>query len=621
MSRRSRVSKLSGAAAVVVAVAIAAWWGVDRVRSGASATAREPAPGPSGAPAAHAGGGAAPVVHGGRSGAAPPELARDDDVTVTGKVIDAGQQHGVAGVEVVFRGATGENTTMTGRDGAYSIRVAAGAYRAFVRDDTVLSIGRPDLVRLPTLPSAETAGIPDEALMATVMARGDVDGVDLSVVRGGMVNGRVVDRAGRPVAGAVLRARGNTMRPTLATDVAESNAGGAFELRLPAGSFTLDVSHPRFAGIETAAEARLAVEPGGHLRTTITLVAGCVIAGRVVGPDGKPASDGAIEKRWGDGAADFTPAGRIDPDGRFRWVTTDEVDVTLRAWPWKAPPSPGRRFSCRDGARFEDVVFQLPERRPDIEGVLVDKAGESVAFAFVDLAPLDPGGIAQQERTDARGHWEVYSMPPGRYRVSAQAEGRGVAVATIVSPRDGVRLELGGTGRIEGTTTRLTAGSFELVGGACGEGPTMVPVPQSRRLVTVRGGRFTVDDLPACELTFGVSWRGKLTQQRMTIPSGGTAHLELDLGPPRAKTVRGVVRDGAGEPVARATVTASYQGKADAVVRTDAAGAFTVKTYSGATIRVTTPGRVGYAQVGAANVDAEQVDVVIGDDADDETEN
>jgi hypothetical protein len=620
MPRRSRVAVLSGAAAVLAAAAIAAWWSVDRVPTGATTAARESATGAPGSNAAHAGDDAAPVVHGGRPGA-PPEIARDGDVTVTGKVIDVGQQQPVAGVEVVFRGAAGENTAMTGRDGAYSIRIAAGAYRAFVRDDTVLSIGRPDLVRLPTLPSSETAGIPDEALMATVVARDDVDGVDLNVVRGGVVNGRVVDRAGRPVAGAVLRARGNSMRPTLATDVAESDTSGAFELRLPAGSFTLDVSHARFAGIETAAEARLAVEPGAHLRATITVVAGCVIAGRVVGHDGKPASDGAIERRWGDGAADFMPAGRIDPDGRFRWVTTDEVDVTLRAWPWKAPPSPGRRFSCRDGARFEDVVFQLPERRPDIEGVLVDKAGAPVAFAFVDLGPLDPGGIAQQERTDAKGHWEVYSMPPGRYRVSAQAEGRGVAVATIVSPRDGVRLELGGTGRIEGTTTRLTAGSFELIGGACGEGATMVPVPQSRRLVTVRGGRFTVDDLPACELTFGVSWRGKIAQQRLTIPSGGTAHLELDLGPPRAKTVRGVVRDGAGAAVAGATVTASYHGKADAVVRTDAAGAYTVKTYSGATVRATAPGRVGYGQVGAANVDAEQVDVVLGDDGDDETEN
>src|SRR5262249_21643748 len=140
--------------------------------------------------------------------------------------------------------------------------------------------------------------------------------------------------------------------------------------RLPAGAFSLDVSHPRFAGVASSAESRVAVLPGQHVQTTITLAAGCVISGRVVTHDGKIASDGAIEKQWGEGLHDYAPAGRIEPDGTFRWVTTDEAEITLRAWPWKAPPSVGRRFSCRDGARFEDIVFQLPDRPPDVEGVL-----------------------------------------------------------------------------------------------------------------------------------------------------------------------------------------------------------------------------------------------------------
>jgi hypothetical protein len=615
MTRRSGTGSWA-IAAIAIAVAVAAWWGVDRAR-----TATE-APGPS--PAARAVGRdpvEATAARGAPSAAARmSSTERDGDVTITGKVIDISQQQPVANVEVVFRSTAGENTTTTRRDGSYSIRIAPGSYRAFVRDDTVLSIGRPDLVRLPSLPSAETAGIPDEALMATVVAHDDIDGVDLNVVRGGVVSGRVIDRNGRPIGAAVLRARGSGLRPTLATDVAESDATGNFELRLPAGSFQLDVSHPRFAGVASVNESRLAVSPGEHVHTTITLVAGCVISGRVVGPDGKPASDGAIEKQWGEGVADYTPAGRVEPDGTFRWVTTDEVDVTLRAWPWKAPPSAARRFACRDGARFQDVVLQLPERRPDIEGVLVDKAGEPVGFAFVDLAPLDRGGIAQQERTDASGHWQVFSMPPGRYRITAQAEGRGVAISTIVSPRDGVRLELGGTGRLEGTTTRLASGSFELVVGTCVDRTGMVPLPQSRRLVTVTGGRFTVDDLPACELSFGVSWRGRLTPQHLAIPSGGTAHIELDLGTPRAKTVHGLVRDGTGKPIAGAIITSSYQGKGDTVARTDAGGAYTIKTFSGAALRARAPGRVGFAQVGAANVDAEQVDLVVVEDGDDETD-
>src|SRR5207302_7105579 len=114
-----------------------------------------------------------------------------------------------------------------------------------------------------------------------------------------------------------------------------------------------------------------------------------------------------------------------------------------------------------------DVVFRLPDNGPDIAGVLVDHAGEPVGFAFIDFAPLDRAGIAQQERTDATGHWEVYNMPPGRYRAVAHVDGRGIITQTVVSPRDGVRLELGGTGRLEGTTTRLASGSFEMLLGSC----------------------------------------------------------------------------------------------------------------------------------------------------------
>jgi hypothetical protein len=42
--------------------------------------------------------------------------------------------------------------------------------------------------------------------------------------------------------------------------------------------------------------------------------------------------------------------------------------------------------------------------------------------------------------------------------------------------------------------------------------------------------------------------------------------------------------------------------------RTDASGAYTIKTFSGAALRARASGRVSFAQVGGANVDAEQVD-------------
>ncbi|HEX2691073.1 MAG TPA: carboxypeptidase-like regulatory domain-containing protein [Kofleriaceae bacterium] len=603
MTRRSRT------ALALVAIAIAAW-GAARMCSGGAPAARNP-PG-SRRVIGHEFADAIAISRAPRAKLPAASPSDTGDVTIAGRVIDLYRQQGVGGVEVVFRSASGETSTTSHPDGSYTIRVAPGLYRAFVRDDTVLSVGRPELVRLPGPPSAEAAGVPDEALMAIVLLTRDTGDVDLSVVRGGIVSGHVIDRSGRPIAGAVLRARGG-LRPTLATDVAETDTDGSFELRLPAGGFILDASHPRFAGIASAAEARIAIEPGDHLKTTITLTAGCVISGRVVGRDGKPTGDGAIERQWGQGDLEFAPAGQIAPDGTFRWVTTDEVDLTLRAWPWKSPPAPAQRFTCRDGARWSDVVFQVSDQRPDIAGVLVDRAGAPVGRAFLDLQPLDPDGLSQQERTDEAGRWEVYRMPPGRYRITAQAEGRGIATQTVTSPSDGVRLTLGGTGRIEGTVPRLASGSFELVLGACRGDAGMVALPPSRRLVTVTGGRFAIDDVPACELSFRAIWHGLPISAHAAIPSGGTAQVVLDLGPVRAKTVHGIVRDGTGKPVAGARVTATSPGNPDTTATTDATGAYTLTAFSGATVHTDLGGRVGFAQVTSESADSEQLDLTVED--------
>jgi Carboxypeptidase regulatory-like domain len=576
-------SRLVLAALAVLALAS---WRAGTWLVGEDEAVGDPAPAPGGGNRPVERGARSPAEARGRGGAwVPPRL--DGAVTISGTVVDAATHEGVGGVEVVFRGDAGEETTTAGPDGRYRIDVPPGAYRAFVRDETVLSVGYADHVRLPGLPTADAANAPDEALMPVVAAGADADGVDLTVTRGGVVRGKVVDRSGRPIASAVLRAVSSHLRPALGTDVAETGADGAFELRLPAGTYDLDVSHARFAGIAGSPDERmLSIEPGEIRTATYTLVAGCVIAGRVVGAGGGPAGDGAIELQYGPGDSDFLPAGRIAADGTFRWATTAEDDVVLRAWPWKSPPSPPRTFACRDGARHDGIVFTLTDRGPDLDGVLVDRGGAPVPLAYIDLMSLD-GGTGQQERTDEQGRWSVFELPAGRYQVTAYAPGRGVLATTITAPQAQVRLTLGGTGRIEGRTPRLARGSFQLSFQRCHDGEVPVRLPAEQRLVTVVDHAFVVEDVPACDLRLATTWRGRMMHATAAVPAGGTAHVELAVGPPLAKVVRGTVTDEAGRPAPGATVKAWFEHDPPTSATTDAAGRYTLRTFVGANIIAT----------------------------------
>jgi hypothetical protein len=546
--------------------------------------------------------------------------APDDDgnIAVSGTVIDAQTRAPVGGVEVVYRSPLGETSVTSNVDGTYRISVVPGVYRAFVRDDHVLSVGAPDHQRLPGPPSPDAAGVPDESLIPLVTAKTDTAGVDLAVLEAGDVSGRVLDSKGRPVANVVLKANGALpWRPVLGTDIVESDAAGNYAMTLPAGDYQVDAFHPAFAGKDPNTAALVSITSGGHTQQDITLAAGCIITGKVVGADGKAAGDGAIERKWGDNDTDFGPAGQISADGTFRWVTTEEQDITIRAWPWKSPPSPARTFACKDGARFTDVAFMLPNQGPDLSGVLVDREGNPVPFAFIDLAPLD-NGINQQERTDAQGRWGVYSMPAGRYTVTGYAPERGVVATVLTAPIHDARLQLGGTGALEGTTAAIANGSFQLQLSGCDLPAGSINLPHEPQLVSITDGHFRVDGLPACNLTYSAKWQNTELDAQAEVPPDGAVAVELEVGPPHAKTVHGVVSDGSGRPIAGAAVSAyvsaTASGDTDEKIvnaTTDANGAYTLKSWSGAQLVVSGGGSWGRGTVGRTNVDDERVDITV----------
>lgn len=548
-------------------------------------------------------------------------------VPVSGTVIDRDSGKPVGDVEVVLRGEHGDVAVRTNAAGTFELAVVRGAYRAFVRDAHVMTTGLQRRQRVRDLPRPELAGAPDEQLMPVVEITEPTRGVELTVTLGALIDGVVVDRDGAPVEGVVLEAvpiqsplagrspvlgpplpRADAQRPALGTDTVISDRQGRFVLRVPAGRYELVADHAQHAGLAGLTELELAA--GARTNVRLTLARGCIITGHVVGPTGGPPHDGALEVQ-ASSVFQFGPSGAVRSDGTFRWTTIDTGIVTMRAWPWMSPPSPPQMFACRDGERYPGVVLRVGNDPPDVAGSIVDAEFGPVPFAFVDIAPLEPGVHGQQERSNASGIWHVYRLPKGRYHVSAHAAGLGVVSTTVVAPDRDVKLQLGGTGTLAGTTTGIVDGSFELTLHHCGSPTDAIELVDDARIVIVRGGRFSVERIPACTLTFSARWRDRVITRNASIEAHRTTYVELELGEAQEKTVHGTVRDRDGKPVADARVTAIIDTREAKTVRTREDGTFTLTTKAGAQLVAGTGRHVGRATVGRANVPSERVDLVL----------
>jgi hypothetical protein len=536
----------------------------------------------------------------------------DGLVRVSGAVVDAATGKPVPDVEVVFADGQSESTTQSDMAGRYSIDVHPGHYRPFVRAAGIISVGEPPRDRLPRRPSSGEVAASRLEVAPDLAVFTNLAGADLEVVRAGVIAGRVFDRDGRPIAGALVRAMpsdGQLLRPVLGTDVAETDLDGTFRLELGAASYVVEAFHDRYGATESAPTVNLVA--GDTATTDLTMVAGCVVTGRIVRADGNEPGDGAIERAWSSHDSGYYPSGTFEEDGAFRWSSRDEGDVTLRAWPWKAPPSPSRTFACRDGARFDDVVFTVPSTRADLGGTILTAGGAPAARAFIDITGMSDGTMNQQERADDQGRWDVFALPPGTYQITAYVEGEGAASAVVTSPGSGNTLRLSGRGTLVGRATGLTDGSFSLTVNTC-ETAHAVLHPRSKHMVTVQNGSYRVDGLPACAMRGEVSNHARARPFETTITAGGVTTLDLDLSPPRPKTITGTVRDEDGNAVAGANLAVLTSDLHDASsATTDASGRFSITAHGGDILIIGAPVGTAELVVSDADPDTKHVEITL----------
>ncbi len=263
--------------------------------------------------------------------------------------------------------------------------------------------------------------------------------VSLTVSDGGYATGRIVDAAGRPLAGRVrLEVFDDRGLPDFASDgvAAEAKADGTFALGpLPLGALGIGVSAPRHASrrVEAQVNARGRTVDVGD----ITLDPGLAIRGRVRDREGGAIADATVRAlrqepgEAGEAEATSGPDGRFDLGG----LRPGRHQVSASA------PGHATAFATAEaGGEPVDVVLDVGGK---VTGRVVDAEGSPVEEARVTAQADDrargPGGYHSARADEGDGRFLLPDVAPGAYDLGVQASGRGEAA------RSGVRVASGRT--------------------------------------------------------------------------------------------------------------------------------------------------------------------------------
>lgn len=263
-----------------------------------------------------------------------------------------------------------------------------------------------------------------EEVLATVMPGATNREVKLTATRGGVFSVSVAEEgSGKPLAGIQVHATASSADAT-----AKTSPEGFAHLRLPPGDYYLYASGRNLGRDQT----RASLETGETNQVKLTLRPMPKITGRVLDPEGKPASGvsiGLFPTQETDN--------QTDAQGRFTVVCDLERYGGMR----DLTPL----LIARDPARDRATVVEVEEGATNITvtlepalrltGKVTDNDGKPLPNAQVTLmffterigASLGPPVMAASD-----GGYEIGGVPPGRrYAVSASAKGYGSATLNL----------------------------------------------------------------------------------------------------------------------------------------------------------------------------------------------
>jgi hypothetical protein len=412
--------------------------------------------------------------------------------------------------------------------------------------------------------------------------------------------GRVVSRTtGLGVPGAELTfSRGGAASST------RSGPDGAFRFEPPGdGRWLLAAVTARgflpFAPEWGHSPVELEARAGKHLRgVEIHLVPATEIVGRVVDADGKPVADAAVRLLGVGGEATLVSIPdrfTSDAAGEFRFSAPQGAVVEAR----KPGYAPGRAeldllatVERRVGVTLRPTT-DAPAQPARVAGRVVAKEGGApIPGALVVAEPerfFGGAGVAIAQTTSGGdGAFDLAGLDPGRYRITARAEGRAAGAARRVEAgaRD-VVIELGIGSRVRGCVRDASGGGavapFTVL--VYGRRPSSLfrPLQRSRSFIDP-SGCWALDDLQPGPAAIVVSAPGYAPSAEVSVDVPESGEAVADATVARGGRLRGVVLDDATRaPLAGARISvegslseaaSTFPVLAEAV--SDAAGRFTL---------------------------------------------
>ncbi len=408
----------------------------------------------------------------------------------------------------------------------------------------------------PAMTIAETSG-----------RAGDLSKATIELKTGAAISGRVVDRAGKPVAGARVRPVATSSFfdvPDSKKDTVVTKADGAWSFpALPGGTFRFAATHdahgPGLSGPVTL-DGKIA-----RKEVEIKLEEGARIAGKVVRRDGTPVPSaavrvigrdawdaGSIRQVYSDDRGAFEVTGlarrKVDVLGIEEQASSEMIEVDLETKPEQL-----------------DVTITL-DVEGTIAGTVVDAKGEPMpeaqvaAIPEIDARRSDPTawrarGIAR-DTTDSAGRFELRGLPDGSYGLRAGRSGELMAMMQrrTVTAKTGdleVKLVLEDDGKVKGRVLYDDGSAPELfhVSTFYGRGTPF----------TGTDGSFEVDAAPgSVTLTVTGPTFVQKTVAEVKVAGGETADVGT-ITVERGRSVSGRVLDASGAPVAGAKVVGGGQ--------------------------------------------------------------